>query len=196
MGLTRILGSSLIIVILASILMYFVLPQVVLQVVQQKYPAEGEVGVLAAIMDVVLLPLETQVSVKLSIIFFSAFVGGAIARGKNSIAVGVSAGLVSALFIVFLISRYMPTVWSSLTSNGVWNPILIYLGRGLIFAGISTITSIIGGFLTRKKSLTVIYPSGEEEPPKIGVVCPHCGSEYMSNPIYCGKCGERIENGS
>ncbi|MFX1486027.1 MAG: hypothetical protein ACFFBS_02790 [Promethearchaeota archaeon] len=193
MGFARILGSSLIMIILASILVYFVLPHVVLQVIQQKYPTEGEIGVLAAIVDVVLLPLETQVPVNLSIIFFSAFVSGAIARGKNSIAVGISAGLILALFTVFIISRYMPTVWSSLTSKGVWDPILIYLGRGLVFAGITTITSIIGGIMTRKKSLTIIYPSGEEEPPKIGVICPHCGSEYASNPLYCGQCGRRIE---
>jgi len=192
-GLARILGSSLITIILANILVYFLLPDVVFQVYQQMYPAEGEVGVLTAILDAVLMPFETQVPIKLSIIFFAAFVGGAIARGKRSIGVGISAGLILTLFTVFLISRYMPGVWSSLTSNSLWDPILIYLGKGLVFAGISTIACVTGGAITKKKSLIVIYPSGEEEPPEIGVTCPHCGSKYSSNPLYCGQCGERIE---
>ncbi|MFX0096737.1 MAG: hypothetical protein ACFE7E_03165 [Candidatus Hodarchaeota archaeon] len=193
MGFARILSSGLITIILANILVYLLLSDVVFQVYQQMYLGEGEVGVLTAILDAVLMPFETQVVIKLSIIFFAAFVGGATARGKRSIGVGVSAGLIMALFAVFLISRYMPGVWSSLTSVSLWDPIFAYLGKGFVFAGISTIACVIGGAITREKSLTTIYPSGEEEPPKIGVVCPHCGSEYSSNPLYCGKCGERIE---
>ncbi|MFX0067468.1 MAG: zinc ribbon domain-containing protein [Candidatus Hodarchaeota archaeon] len=193
MGIARILGSSLLMIILANILVYFLLSDVVFQVYQQMYPTEGEVGVLTAILNTVLMPFETQVPMKLSIILFAGFVGGAIARGKGSIGVGISAGFVLALFTVFLISRYMPGVWSSLTSNSLWDPILIYLGKGLVFAGISTIACVTGGVITRKRSLTLIYPSGEEEPPEIGVKCPHCGSEYSSNPLYCGHCGEIIE---
>ena len=180
-------------IILVNILVYFLLPDVVFQVYQQMYPAEGEVGVLTAVLDAVLMPFETQVPMKLSIIFFAAFVGGAIARGKGSIGVGISAGFILALFTVFLISRYMPGIWSSLTLNSIWDPILIYLGKGIVFGGISTIACAAGGVITRKKGLAVIYPSGEDQPPEIGVVCPHCGSKYSSNPIYCGQCGERIE---
>ncbi|MBS7288708.1 MAG: hypothetical protein KIH01_08220 [Candidatus Freyarchaeota archaeon] len=44
------------------------------------------------------------------------------------------------------------------------------------------------------KLLTSRRSVGTDEEHFVKVVCPRCGAEFSSNPLYCSSCGFRIDS--
>lgn len=108
-------------------------------------------------------------------------------NGKKAYSMNLTTFFFPNFFFYIFLSRYSPKYYETNFNSMITNTILI----GIMLVLLSLILSIpLKKYADSKKIIPLANLKQIEE--KISSKCPHCGTEFDSQPIYCYNCSKKI----
>ena len=152
------------------------------------YYSESIWGILIAIFRQILF-FESNLIYILIILVVIGFIGGIISKGyKDAIYTSIFSGVLFAIIWLILMVRFTPIYCMTYPIDFLY--ILTTIFRGLLISSIYLGPCFLGGYIISYKKLS----EKEEEYPKIENICPVCHKAFISNPLYCCYCNNKIRD--